>query len=264
VQVALDKIGDQIDYIGNWWVDGNPYKAIHLVVITGNAKFELQLHTAESMAAVEETHAFYQVYRDSHRPLGERVAALERSVAVFDRVPTPAGVAEIGERVVGRRPGEKVVEPDTGAEARREMERLVATLAGKAGVEVSIEPVTLPADLREAFDRGNEAYARGDLRAAFEAFREAENRYLEDLGNQSVLVRRAVAEAMLCQGVILFEGNQPDEALTTFTHAGQLAEIAHDAKRAARAREYRRRVLLYMDMSATDQDSSPGDAISSQ
>jgi hypothetical protein len=256
LRTALEELGDRVDYIGNWWVEGNPYKAIHVVIVTGNAKHELQIHTAESMDAQQQTHASYKIYNNSGRPLAERIEAFDHSVAVFGRVPTPAGISKIGEPVIVTRPGEEAAERDIGAEVHEEIDKLVRMLAEKAGVEVSYQTVTLPSDLREAIDRGNEAYARGDLRAAFEAFRLAETRYLPDLGNQSGIVRRAVAEAMLGQGVILFENDQAEDAITTFTHAEELAEIAHDAKRAARAREYRRRAMLYREISAKQDGGS--------
>lgn len=78
------------------YVDGNPYKGLHLLVAAPLGRvFELQIHSELSQTVKDELHVDYELERDMDLDWEERAAARGRMEKLSASVPTPAGLDEL-------------------------------------------------------------------------------------------------------------------------------------------------------------------------
>jgi ppGpp synthetase/RelA/SpoT-type nucleotidyltranferase len=78
------------------YVDGNPYKGLHLLVASPAGRvFELQIHSELSQSVKDTLHVDYELERDMDLDWEERAAARERMEKLSASVPTPAGLGEL-------------------------------------------------------------------------------------------------------------------------------------------------------------------------
>lgn len=113
VQQSLQSVirdGNRIEGIENSFVLGNPYMGVHAVSEDG-VGFEVQYHTAESLAAKNQTHVLYELARDPSASLEDRRRAFDAMAATFADVEIPKGIDAIEVsairvvRKIYRRPG---------------------------------------------------------------------------------------------------------------------------------------------------------------
>ncbi|MDR2256179.1 MAG: hypothetical protein LBE25_09300 [Arthrobacter sp.] len=91
---GLHATGMHVETIKNKYAQGAPYKGIHLIVGSSPAgvRFEVQVHSALSLAAKIKSHVPYETARDVHAEPKERKAADAECRALFADVPTPRGL----------------------------------------------------------------------------------------------------------------------------------------------------------------------------
>jgi hypothetical protein len=78
------------------FVQGNPYKGIHLILSgsTGH-RCEVQFHTLAAFERKQLGHTDYETYRDIELPLPVRIEAFNKSVELWSDVPTPPGLRRL-------------------------------------------------------------------------------------------------------------------------------------------------------------------------
>ncbi|MBD5382465.1 hypothetical protein ACR8AL_07475 [Clavibacter sepedonicus] len=77
------------------YVDGNPYKGVHLLVRKGTGRpIEIQLHSELSQRIKDENHVDYEIERDLRRPLPERAAARQRMIERSATIRTPPALQD--------------------------------------------------------------------------------------------------------------------------------------------------------------------------
>lgn len=74
------------------YIEGHPYKGIHLNLEKNGCVTEVQIHSEQSIEIKESTHADYEISRDLKQPLADRLAAEQRSVAAWSDVKAPKGL----------------------------------------------------------------------------------------------------------------------------------------------------------------------------
>ena len=208
IQRALDELaekGQVVDYVGNWWVEGNPYKGINCTLVSKTTphlngrplKWELQFHTEQSGQLARANHNEYAILRDESQPLERRQRAFDSMASRFAAVPHPPGVDEIGTMVVIKRPSD-------------EFETIRSILeAGGVKFKLEVEKPRYPEGLRELLDEGRIAHRQWNWARALEAFDEIVKQFS---GDQSVWSRRGVALALLHSSQILVDIEHPQEA----------------------------------------------------
>lgn len=81
----------------NFWVRGDTYNGINADVFDPKGqRFEFQIHTPDSLALKESTHADYEIMRDLSKPVSVRSAAFQRMVQVADAMPLPPDIMKVG------------------------------------------------------------------------------------------------------------------------------------------------------------------------
>ncbi len=163
------------EFVGNWWVAGNPYKSLHLVLLhhEQHVKSELQLHTSQSLEQAQANRPDYELFRDRQQPLALRQAAYDRMVERFAAVPHPPGVEGIGEPIAVPRPVAETPPRDHHAEALSHMRALAERVAAAHGISgIRVEPIvpSYPPLLRFLLDRGRDRLGSGHFRTALEDF----------------------------------------------------------------------------------------------
>lgn len=81
--------------VENSYVDGHPYKGIHLNLEKSGFVTEVQIHSKQSLAVKESTHADYEISRDARQGFDDRREAEARSVAAWREVTTPRGLGSL-------------------------------------------------------------------------------------------------------------------------------------------------------------------------
>lgn len=88
--------GLRVMEIDNKYVEGNPYKGVHLkVAAAGGVLFEVQIHSSEGLRIKEQAHLHYELARDVNRSVVERQASEVLSRRLYDELPTPAGLEHV-------------------------------------------------------------------------------------------------------------------------------------------------------------------------
>lgn len=77
------------------YVQGHPYKGLHLNLEKNGCVTEVQIHSTQSLAVKMSTHADYEISRDENQPLSDRIAAEKRSVDAWSGVPSPKGLESL-------------------------------------------------------------------------------------------------------------------------------------------------------------------------
>jgi len=78
------------------FVQGNPYKGIHLILAgPGGQRSEVQFHTRSALDIKSRGHKQYKIYRDTSQDDATRKAAFNKCVALWDSVPTPPGLRRL-------------------------------------------------------------------------------------------------------------------------------------------------------------------------
>ena len=73
------------------YVEGNPYKGLHLLARTPSGQvIELQVHSVTSQAIKDQHHSDYETERDDSKPRAERAAARQRMVEAWATIRAPA------------------------------------------------------------------------------------------------------------------------------------------------------------------------------
>ncbi len=83
------------------YVPNNAYKGIHCIVHSDrlDASFELQFHTEASIAVKDATHRTYEMARDIHAPMGDRLRAdawLRQQSSVLSDPPGVGSFTDLG------------------------------------------------------------------------------------------------------------------------------------------------------------------------
>ena len=99
---ALKALGWDVREIEHSFVDGNPYKGLHSVVVhhgETDQDVEIQFHTEAGSAVKDRYHEEYETMRDASRPDPARIVAFATMVEAWSRIPTPPGLVDfhIGE-----------------------------------------------------------------------------------------------------------------------------------------------------------------------
>lgn len=107
----LQSQGWKVERIKSSYEEGAAYKGLHIICKSpsGNTA-EVQVHSADSLAAKEAAHKHYEIYRDDSRSKKERDKAKAECVRIFSTVGTPPGldsVGAMGRRDISRVPVEK-------------------------------------------------------------------------------------------------------------------------------------------------------------
>lgn len=78
------------------FLQGNPYKGIHLVLANpAGQRAEVQFHTRSALAIKNLGHQQYAIYRDTSHDDATRKAAFNECVALWGAVPTPPGLRDL-------------------------------------------------------------------------------------------------------------------------------------------------------------------------
>ncbi|MET7329495.1 hypothetical protein [Nonomuraea sp. NPDC005650] len=214
VQMLEEDTDARLEYMGNWWVSGNPYKGVNCVfVVAKNARrFEIQYHTPESADLAQKNHHLYEIERDAKRSLAERQEAYDEMVKRFANIPHPPNVDQLGELVVKSRPVSSVEhERHMHDHANQWLQALAHKIAAEVpGVTIS-QRAEYPADLQGLLDASLNYGDAGDDERALLALDELIDRYISDAYEDGIA--QGVTLALLRSGVILANLSRYDEAL---------------------------------------------------
>ena len=95
---SLVSAGFQLYERKNAWTDETKsYKGVNTTWMDGDSGllFEVQMHTAASWTAKQESHREYEIIASRSAATDEKVRARERQDHIFARVPIPDGASEI-------------------------------------------------------------------------------------------------------------------------------------------------------------------------
>lgn len=95
---ALTSTGWGIREIEHSFVDGNPYKGLHSIVIHHGATdqdVEIQFHSEAGIAIKDQYHVDYETLRDMSQPHSARAAAFDTMATAWSTVPTPPGLEDL-------------------------------------------------------------------------------------------------------------------------------------------------------------------------
>lgn len=203
--------GKEVDFIGNWWIEGNPYKGLNCVILDHEEyrKSEVQIHTEESARLAAENHPDYEIFRDPDQALERRQAAFDRMVDRFSNVAHPPGIEKIGTPIRAARP---TPEPEP-VDPRAEIMARAKAVAEEMGAQV--EPIypEYPDKLRYLLDTGRKELSHRHYRTALREF----DQLIAEFGDDpEVWSRRGVANAVVNSGIALERLGRLDEALERF------------------------------------------------
>lgn len=218
----------EIDFIGNWWIEGNPYKGLNITLtpistpkwknnvakalfIRGWSKVafriglpiksELQIHTKASSELAGENHKLYEILRDVNQPTERRQNAFDQMASSFAKVPTPNNVKVIGQPVTSSRP-----EPSS----EEVMANLLEEISSKTEASVELIKPDYPPDLQALLEKAR-FFSTTQPDLALFYF----NKVVEEFNESSELwTQRGVCIALINSGQVLINLNQPDEAIT--------------------------------------------------
>lgn len=205
----------EVESVGNWWIDGNPYKGVNTGLRHRDhyVKFEIQFHTKESASLAEANHPDYKLMRDRSRPLAERRQAFDRMVTSFAAIPHPPGIETVGSPVIEHRPAPEAPRVDPREQALRELTPKLRELATSMGGRVEIEHPQYRPELRIQLEQGRQALRSGNFRTALATF----NELIENFGNDPARwSKRGVANALMNSGHALRYLDRLPEAIERF------------------------------------------------
>lgn len=90
--------GWDVKEIEHSFVDGNPYKGLHSVVVhhsETDQDVEIQFHSEAGAAVKDQYHRDYETLRDQSQPYAERSVAFSTMVAAWNEIPTPPGLVDL-------------------------------------------------------------------------------------------------------------------------------------------------------------------------
>jgi hypothetical protein len=73
----------------NYWLPGDPYDGMNMKLTKDGVTAELQMLTPESREAKEQTHGYYETYRDPQNPVVARKQAWDAMMAIAAKTPRP-------------------------------------------------------------------------------------------------------------------------------------------------------------------------------
>ncbi|MFC9690461.1 hypothetical protein ACFTSF_18075 [Kribbella sp. NPDC056951] len=79
------------------YVDGSRYKGLHTSLRSYEQRYELQVHSAESIRVKEQTTSLYEIERDLDQPRDVRGAARRECIELSHAMTQPAGIDELTE-----------------------------------------------------------------------------------------------------------------------------------------------------------------------
>jgi len=79
------------------YVDGSRYKGLHTLLRSYNQRYELQVHSAESIRVKDRTTSLYEIERDVDQPPEVRAAARRECIELSSAMTQPAGIDELTE-----------------------------------------------------------------------------------------------------------------------------------------------------------------------
>lgn len=100
-QETLDGLvakGWDVREIEHSFVNGNPYKGLHSIVVhhgDTDQAVELQFHSEDGAAIKDRFHHDYETLRDQMQPFADRAAAHKTMVDAWSTVPTPPGLVDL-------------------------------------------------------------------------------------------------------------------------------------------------------------------------
>lgn len=100
-QETLDGLvanGWDVKEIEHSFVDGNPYKGLHSIVVhhgESDQDVELQFHSEAGAAIKDRYHHDYETLRDLNNAFSERIAAHRTMVDAWSTIPTPPGLVDL-------------------------------------------------------------------------------------------------------------------------------------------------------------------------
>jgi tetratricopeptide (TPR) repeat protein len=253
----------RIGFIGNWWVEGNPYKGLNIELIPTDkpwkyaiakslwirglpklglplpVKAELQLHTQESLETAQANHHLYKIMRNTSEPIARRQQAFDEMSASFARVKVPQNIEQIGFSVTVSRPTPN---------SENTLQNTLNAIKERVGGDNVIIETTKPeysAGLQELLDRAR-GIAGTNPNVALLYFEEAARKY--DNYND-VWSKRGVAAALLNSGELLIRLKKYTEAVSMFERLIERAgsdeelelEVMNAASLLARAKELHER-----------------------
>lgn len=90
--------GWEVKEIEHSFVDGNPYKGLHSIVVhhsETDQDVEIQFHSEAGAAIKDRYHRDYETLRDQTQPYPTRAAAHTTMVNAWNIVPTPPGLVDL-------------------------------------------------------------------------------------------------------------------------------------------------------------------------
>lgn len=82
------------------YLEGNPYKGVHLLVKHSDGQVaELQIHSETSQQIKDQSHLLYEISRDTTRSRAERLAADRQGKELYEQLPAPPGLDSLSERL---------------------------------------------------------------------------------------------------------------------------------------------------------------------
>lgn len=221
--------GSTAEFVGNWWVEGNPYKGVNCVFLTvrghgaGWERCEIQFHTPESAKLADRNHRLYEIARDTNLPLRKRQKAFDKMVSRFARVPHPPGIDAIGEKVVKTRPVSTAEQHrQDRANAEKDLAEIVESLAAGTGGQVSVQAAPdLPDNLESLLELALDQSDATDYKAALKTLDRAIALYSDELEEATI---RGVGIAMVNSGRVLTYLRQYDKAMNRYERAMEMCD----------------------------------------
>lgn len=97
---TIDRLTDQqaeMEAAHHSYVDGSRYKGLHTLLRSYGQRYELQVHSAESLTVKEQTTSLYEIERDVDQPPEVRAAARRECIELSSAMTQPAGIDELTE-----------------------------------------------------------------------------------------------------------------------------------------------------------------------
>ncbi|WP_405061280.1 hypothetical protein OG474_06450 [Kribbella sp. NBC_01505] len=79
------------------YVDGSRYKGLHAFLQSYDQRYELQMHSAESIDIKEQTTSLYEIERDTSQPPEVRAAARRECIELSSAMTQPTGIGDLSE-----------------------------------------------------------------------------------------------------------------------------------------------------------------------
>lgn len=234
----------EIEYIGNWWIEGNTYKGLNFTLnpigkprwkfkllkylwsigiptfgLRLPIKTEIQIHTEQSSALAEQNHELYKILRDESQPLEDRQEAFDKMVSSFAMVTVPDNIESIGQPVSVSRP-----EPEPSPEEI--ISSLFEEILNTTGLKVETIKPEYPPRMQQLLDHARSTY-RHQPNTAILYFEQV----VEEFDSSTDLwVCRGVATALSNSGEVMMYLGEYDKAINYFNRAIEKAGSDPDLK----------------------------------